>query len=109
MVLGVHVQNPNAFSMIINRTKYNLEINGLRWVSGDFRNTGRITEKSESRIEIPFTLNFLQMGQSVYQMLKGDSKLDYKFSGNLILGTNFPLLEKVDFPFNKSGIINVNR
>jgi LEA14-like dessication related protein len=105
--LMVRLKNPNALSMMLERLQYQFEINGVRWISGDVKENVQVTSKGESLIEIPISLDFLQMGRSVYQILTGDRSLSYQFGGKLDLATSIPLLSQVSLPFDRSGSIKV--
>jgi LEA14-like dessication related protein len=107
--LGVRVNNPNAFSMILEHLQYRFEVNGLNWISGDARESTEVTERGEGIIEIPIYLDFFQMGRSVYQLLAGDANVSYEFGGRLDLATSVPLLDQVSLPFDRSGKIKVLR
>jgi LEA14-like dessication related protein len=105
--LSIRLSNPNAFSMILDRFHYQLEINRQNWVSGDTGDKIQIEEKGESLIEIPISLDFFQMGRSVYQALTGDESLNYQFGGEFDLTTSVPLLGQVSLPFDRSGRIEL--
>ena len=105
--LMVRLSNPNALSMMLERFQYHLEINGRRWISGDLKGNMQVTSKSESHIEIPISLDFLQVGQSVYQILTGGESLRYQFGGKLDLTTSIALLSNVSLPFDRSGSVKL--
>jgi LEA14-like dessication related protein len=107
--LGVRLKNPNALSMILDRFQYQFEINGNCWVVGEAKEKTQVAEKGEGLIEIPIPLNFLEMGKSVPQLLRGGKNLDYQFRGSLDLTTSLPLLGKVTLPFDRLGKIKVLR
>jgi len=107
--LGVKLNNPNAFSMLLDKMKYNLEVNGLQWISGESMETAQIAEKGEGLIEIPIRLNLVEMGRSVYQLLNSNNDLNFAFGGDIDLNTSLPLLGKVNLPFNHSGKIKVTK
>lgn len=109
LLLRVRLDNPNAFSMILEHFQYQLEVNGLRWISGDAKKSKQITPKSESLIEIPISLDFFQIGRSVYQVLAGDKNLNYQFGGKIDLTSSVPLLGRVSLPFDRLGRIKVTK
>ena len=109
LLLKVEFDNPNAFSMLLERLQYQFDINGLRWVEGDARENIQVAEKGKGVIEIPIHLNFREMGRSVYQILTGNRSLGYQFGGSIDLATSLPLLGKVNLPFDHSGSIEVIR
>lgn len=105
--LEVQLGNPNAFWVMLEHIQYQLDINGRRWAAGDATKSAQITEKGNSLIEIPISLDFLQIGQSAYQLLSGDRSLNYQFQGDLDLTTSLPLLGQATLPFDHSGQIRV--
>jgi LEA14-like dessication related protein len=109
LVLGIQVNNPNAFSVIMEGMQYWLNINGQPWASGETGTRVQITEKGENLLEIPILLNFLQIGQSAYQALAEGQSLSYQFQGDLDLTTSLSLLGRTHLPFQRSGQIEVFR
>ena len=109
LLLGVQLDNPNAFSMLLNGLQYQFEVGGRDWVSGSTEKATQVAEKGQGVIEIPISLNLLEMGTSVYRLLAGDKDLDYQLGGNLDLGTSLPLLGAVSLPFDRSGSIELTR
>lgn len=107
--LGLKLSNPNAFTMMLDRLKYDFEVNGVRWISGDARQLAEIDQKGEGRVEIPIRLDLIQLGRSAYQMLNSRDDLNFKFGGDIDLNTSLPLLGKVNLPFDHAGKIKVTR
>jgi len=107
--LRVGLTNPNAFSMMMERLQYQLEINETRWISGDARENTQIMEKGDSFINIPISISFLEVGRSVYKLFTGNDSLNYQFGGNVDLATSVPLLGQVNLPFDRSGQIKILR
>ena len=102
--LAVRFDNPNAFSMILERFNYQLNINGQSWASGDVEQRTEVADKGEGVLAIPISLDFAQIGRSVYGMLTGDQSFDYQLQGDLDLSSSFPLLEKATLPFDLTGV-----
>jgi LEA14-like dessication related protein len=109
LLLGIQVNNPNAFSMIMEGMQYQLNINGQPWASGETGTRLQVTEKGESLLEIPIFLNFLQIGQSAYQALAEGQPLSYQFHGDVDLTTSLSLLGRTHLPFDRWGQIEVFR
>ena len=107
--LEIKFKNPNAFSMLLEHFQYQFDVNGKSWVVGDAKKQTQVPEKGESVIEIPISLNFLQIGQSAYQLLKGGQRVNYQFQGNLDLATSVPLLEKFKLSFDREGLIEISQ
>jgi len=105
--LKINVNNPNTFNFLVNNLNYDFIINGQTWAKGLTRSQMRVQEKGESTISIPISLNFMEMGRTIYQMISGDQKLNYQLKGNLDLNTSLPLLGQVNLPIDRVGEINI--
>ena len=107
--LGIKIDNPNAFGMILNKLNYNFAVNGQTWGTGVTSAAMSVGQKGESEVKIPLSLNFLQIGTSVYQLLKGNNALDYKLTGDVNLGSTLPLLQDLQLNFDRNGNVNLQR
>lgn len=107
--LNLNLSNPNAISFVLENIDYRLDINNQNWLNGKSEKMLEIPKNDQSRLSIPVSLNFLQIGQSAYQILKNDQPLDYHFKGTFDLESSLPLLGKVTLPFDRSGQINIVR
>jgi LEA14-like dessication related protein len=107
MKLGIKMNNPNVFSMLLDKMQYDFKLNDLSIVSGNADKGMQIKEKGDSIIEIPITVDFLKAGMTVYQIINGNKNINYQIGGNLDLTTSLPLLGKVNLPFDLSGRTNL--
>jgi len=107
--IDILVRNPNPLSMDMSSLQYRLQINSREWVSGQSFNPMHINEKGEGLLSIPISLNFFQIGQSIYILLEQSQDLDYQLQGNLLFTTSIPLMGEVRLPFDRSGRIVVSR
>ena len=82
---------------------YQLNVAGAEWIKGTSKKVISVNAKDESIIDVPISLNFINMGQSVYQLLKGDQTLNYNLSGNANLGSNLSIFNDFNLPFNQTG------
>jgi len=109
LLLTARLDNPNAFSMLLEKFQYQFDINGRNWVSASAEKSTAVAEKGQGLIEIPISLNLLEMGRSVYQLLMKDTDLNYQFKSQLDFGTSLPLMGKVSLPFELSGSIRLEK
>lgn len=107
LLLEVKFINPNAFSTLIEQMNYNFQVNGKNWLSGNANQKTSTANNTESIIQIPVTLDFLQMGSSLFQLISGGKNLNYNFTGNLDIQNSNPLLDKLSLPFNQSGKFDI--
>ncbi len=105
--LQIAVDNPNTFSLTLEKMDYQFAVNGKSWISGQTKNAAQLNQKSLGIIDIPISLNFLQVGQSVYQLLSGGSQLNYDFMGYFDVGSSIAQFESVSLPVDKQGTINI--
>ena len=91
------------FKMMIKKFNYQMSVNERQWISGLNTEIINISEKGEAVLDIPVSLNLIEMGQSVMQLLQGDSSFNYQFSGDIDFGETIDLLKSFNLPFNKSG------
>lgn len=107
--LQIAVDNPNSFSLKLDEMDYQFAVNGKSWISGQSQNVAQLNKKSLGIIDIPISLNFLQVGQSVYQLLNGNNQLNYDFMGYFNVGSSLAMFESVRLPVEKQGTINLTR
>jgi LEA14-like dessication related protein len=107
--LNLEVDNPNAFSFLMNALKYDFSVNGLSWVKGSQTKAVSMNKKGKAQVAIPVSLNLLQMGETVIQLLRGSSDLNYQLDGNLDLKAELPLLGAVSLPLELAGSVPLAR
>jgi LEA14-like dessication related protein len=107
LLLKLKVDNPNGWSMNVNSMNYTLNINGTKWLSGTSTQNMSLAEHQESTIDIPFSLNFMEMGRSIYNLLTGEKTLSYTLTGAADLKSSLPLVGSFNLPFDKSGQIDL--
>jgi LEA14-like dessication related protein len=107
--MRLHLDNPNMLAFELAGINYDFNINEQNWLSGKSQERQAIAARGQSDIVIPFSLNFLQIGQSAVQLLNGDSNLAYTLKGNFALESSNPLLDAVTLPFERSGSVKIQR
>ncbi|MCF6234766.1 MAG: LEA type 2 family protein [Gammaproteobacteria bacterium] len=109
VVINANIKNPNSFGIDVSQLAYNLSINGSQWAESALEETIKLAEKGETQINIPLKLNFLEMGSALYSALMKGEGLNYQFTGDMNLDTALPMLKNVKVPFDKSGVVGVQR
>ena len=107
--LRVIVDNPNTFNFLMNKLNYDFVVNGKTWVKGLSQDPMRVREKGISGLSIPISLNFLDMGMSLYQMITGSQKFNYELKGIIDLTSSLPLLGQVSLPIDRAGELSVSK
>jgi LEA14-like dessication related protein len=105
--LELNINNPNAFSIDLNDLDYEIDINGLRSISGSTGKSIEISEKGSSTLKIPVTFNLIELGRSAYQLLSSDKELEYSLTGNTNIDTSLPFFKPSNYNFDRSGSLNL--
>jgi len=101
--LNLKIKNPNSLLLNLNNLNYNLDVSGYNWVRGTSNVLNQVSPKGESILKIPVSLNFAEMGLNLFSLLTGSSNLDYRFTGDLDVGTSWDLLKDVRLSLDESG------
>lgn len=107
--LALQVDNANPLQFLLNQFQYDFLVAGKSWANGISDKKMTIAKNGKSEINIPIELNFLQMGQTAYQLLTGSNQIDYQFDGNINFDTSMEMLKNVNLPINTSGKIDLTR
>jgi LEA14-like dessication related protein len=107
--LQIAVDNPNAFALNLDKMDYQFAVNGNSWINGLSQNVTRLNQKGQGIIDIPISLDFLKVGQSVYQLLTGNNQLNYNFSGDFDVSTSITEFGTVKLPIEKTGQLNLTK
>jgi len=104
IVFNLKFENPNIFAIALDNFSYNLSLNNQQLAEGITEHT-QITEDSTSTLQIPISLNFLEIGRTVYSMLT-QKAVNYKLKGSVNLVTPF---KKIDLPYEQLGKIDLSK
>ena len=107
--LSLGVTNPNAFAFGLKKLNYDFSVNGQPWAKGTSTDSTAIGKKSDLSIRIPISLSFLEMGQTVVQLLSGGKALDCRLTGDLNLGTSIPAFREASIPLDLASRINLTK
>ncbi len=107
--LDIVIENPNNFDLTINNFNYDLNVDGKSWAKSISAVKKKIPKKGKNVLSIPVSLNFLTMGQTVYQTLTSSEPLDYSLSGKMDLDTSIPFMKKLALPVDRKGKLNILR
>jgi len=107
--LDIELDNPNAFMMLLQNFSYNFSVDGLQWADGNLEKNISFDKHGKSNVSIPISLNFFEMGQTVFNVLNKKGSFPYEFDTQIKFKTDLPFLENVDIPLKKSGSIQLTR
>ncbi len=107
--LKLNVENSNAFAVLLNNLNYGLTVNGVNWVQGQTVKGFSLNEKKDQTLTLPLSLNFIQIGTSVYQLLSSNKALSFKLNGDLNLSVPNLGIPQSTFSFDQSGETNLKK
>ncbi len=105
--LILNLKNQNNFSFAVKNLNYNFNVNNQSWASGLSQQSIQIQSKASNEISIPISLNFMEMGRTIYNVVIGNQALNYDFQGNMNLNSSIDFLQNIDLPIEKSGQLNI--
>ncbi|HUT65145.1 MAG TPA: LEA type 2 family protein [Spirochaetota bacterium] len=106
LVLSLTVENPNPFEFDVSLFRYELTINSRQWAEGISRDIA-VRPKQKSVVEIPLSINFIEIGESIPGLLAGEEIVTYELRGEVNILTPLSLLGEIALPFALSGEIPI--
>ncbi len=101
------IENPNSFGLNLNNFNYNLELNGLTAIGGKLAQEVDISDKSSSKVVLPFSVNLLQLGAAAKKAIVDGESFEYSLNGNANVGSSLPLFKPSNFSFDRDGLISL--
>ncbi len=106
LLFDVAVKNPNAVGINLKGFHYDFILNGHSLLAGDKNDQLQIPANGSSRVQIPVSLNFMDIYRT-YQSLKDQDTTHYQLKGDFSF--NVPVLGLVKIPASKSGTLPLTK
>jgi LEA14-like dessication related protein len=107
--MDIVVAGGGGLPLLIDNLNYGLKVGGALWVDGALKEPIAVSGTGEKIISIPFKLDFLTMGKSVYDIVAGNAGFDYSFLGDMNISADNPLLKAVKLSFSDLNKIALTR
>ena len=107
--LAIGIDNPNSWGIIVNALQYGLKINGSDWLSGQTNEKINLTSKGGETLHLPFSISFLKLGTSVYNIVVNGQGLNYRLTGQGDLSSSLEMLGDFKLPFDLSGKVDLKK
>jgi len=108
-VLQLGIDNPNSWGVLLKGLDYHLAINGSEWISGEMKEKINLAAKGKSQITLPFSISFLKIGSSVYNVVAGGKGLTYHLIGGADLVPSLEMMGGIKLPFDVSGKLDIDK
>ncbi len=106
LLLQLDVDNPNDFSLLLDKLNYNLKLNGYDVGGGLVGRSVNIQKDGRGTINLPLSLDFAQAGRGLYSALLGQG-IRYDLSGSMEATSSNPILERFRIPLDNQGSVNL--
>ncbi len=106
LLMQLEVDNPNSFSLLLNKLNYNLKLNGYDVGGGLMDKAVNIKQDGRGTVSLPVSLDFAQAGMGLYSALLGKG-ISYDLSGSMQASSSNPILEAFRIPLDKQGRVDL--
>ncbi|MCG7958847.1 MAG: LEA type 2 family protein [Candidatus Thiodiazotropha taylori] len=109
LMLELEVENPNRFTLMLQRLDYQFKLNGIDVGQGAAAQSLNIDKQGKGRVRLPLSLDLQKAGGGLYSALMGGRGLSYELSGRLDATGDTPLIGDIKIPLDKQGKFNLSR
>lgn len=106
LLMQLEVDNPNAFSLLLDKLDYNLKLNGFDVGGGRVDKSLSVKQGGQGVIALPVSLDFAQAGMGLYKALLGGG-INYDLSGTVDAASSNAMLQAFRIPLDKQGRVNL--
>lgn len=103
--LKVHlaIVNPNPFPLNLSRFSFELYGNGRFWADGMLADLGSIEGNEVQEKDLFLAMNFINMKRDLLDQVIALRSVQYRFHGDISIGTPFEYLPLFSYSFDRSG------
>ena len=105
--VSLQIDNPNAFPVTLSSFSYELYGDGLFWADGREKNVLYIPAKGSAETRLFLLMNFINMKRHLLDEIIAMQLVNYRFSGEAVVGIDIPWLPSFNMKFNRSGLSEV--
>ena len=102
-VLNWEVTNPNNFAMGIGEFIYDFRVNNSSWAQGRIDKLPRLNANGKAVIPLTVSVSALSLVRELADIISRGTSVTYNCGGNMSFTSEFPGLDKLDFPLNLQG------
>lgn len=102
LVFRFAIENPNAFAVSLDALEYAISLADTRFADGIATAAAPIAAEGKTDVDVVMKVNFLQMGQAAYKLVK-DKSTPYEITGAMRFNT--PGIGETRLPFSRTGIV----
>jgi LEA14-like dessication related protein len=107
--LGLEVENPNAFPLVLEELGYDLYGEKRLWASGESREALSVPAGGRAEEGLRFEMNFADMDRRLFDLVAELKAVSYRLSGEAAIATSLDFLPRFLARFDESGSCAVER
>lgn len=100
LLIGIEVDNPNSFALKIDKLKYEVEIGGRAFTTGNLDHISEIPAKKKAVVEIPLAVKYSDLFSSMIELIRTRTSR-YVIKGSATVGA-------FDIPFHEKGDLKLD-
>lgn len=105
LALTLNIDNPNVFGIDISHLKSGLKVDGVSWLDATLSKALTLSPEQSAQVNLPIRLDFLKLGTQLMRQLQGSEPLQYELVGSFMLGTDLPMMRRLNLPYRVSGAL----
>jgi LEA14-like dessication related protein len=101
VLFGIKVDNPNPFAIKVDTLKYDVEIGGKHFSSGEIEHPAEVPAKDKATVMIPVPIKYHDVFSSLIDLISKNTST-YRIKGEASFGLlNIPFDEKGEFKLHE--------
>ena len=110
MAFDMDVQNPNAATLPLSGSSYQLGVGGVKLLEGKAKPTGSLPANGSLPVTLPVTVTFDNLLAAEKSIVGGGGQVPYSFTGSLDVSTAAKLLgNSISVPLKYEGTLDVKK
>ncbi|MCL2833315.1 MAG: LEA type 2 family protein [Treponema sp.] len=108
-VVSWEIDNPNDFPLDLGNFNYNLNVNDSSWAQGNLASPPRLEANSKTVVPLDFTVSALNLITQIIDIINRGASVNFNTAGNFDFSGSIPGLDKMNLPFDLSGVTKLLR
>ena len=107
--LVLQMDNPNAFSFVLDSLAYSFSVDDRTWVSAATESPLVVPSRGAQEIAVPVTISFTALGRTARELLLGGETFSYSLVARAAIRPDLEALPPVTLPLEQEGRIGIRR
>ena len=107
--LVLEMDNPNAFSFVLDSLAYSFSVDDRTWVSAATESSLAVPSRGAREIAVPVSISFSALGRAARELLLGGDSFSYTLVARAAIRPDLDILSPVTLPLEQEGRISIRR